>query len=457
MSTSASVSLESIRNCFEGVIPGTMATASMDGVPNVALLSQISYVDASHVALSYQFFNKTRQNLLANPRAVLAVIDPRTAAHYRLHLEFLRTERAGPLFESMKAKLAGLASHIGMSGVFQLLGADVFKVHRVEQVPGYTLKVEPTHRNLLLSLRRSGERIRAKRDLEPLLNEALACLEEEFGIEHSMALMHDAANERLYTLASHGYATSGVGAEIAMGQGVIGVAARERTPIRIGHMAAEYSYSQAIRNSTVDAGFAMALDTEIPLPGLAESRSQLAVPIMASERLVGVLYVESREDLRFAFDDEDALAAFAAQLGTAIDRLHSQAEGQEAGGHADDAQSPAPANAPNGAMAELVVRHFPENDSIFFGDDYLIKGVTGSIFAALLRDYLDHGRCEFSNRELRLDARIRLPDISDNLEARLLLLSRRLTERAAGIRLEKCGRGRIRLCVERAVKLAAGA
>ena len=35
------------------------------------------------------------------------------------------------------------------------------------------------------------------------------------------------------------------------------------------------------------------LETEIPFPGLAESRSQLAVPIVAGSRLLGVLFVES--------------------------------------------------------------------------------------------------------------------------------------------------------------------
>jgi adenylate cyclase len=94
--------------------------------------------------------------------------------------------------------------------------------------------------------------------------------------------MLDEPGARLYTVASRRYEESGVGAEIPLGQGVIGVAARERTPIRIGHMNAEYSYSRAIRESAAGSDWAGALDTEIPLPGLQESRSQLAVPITAT-------------------------------------------------------------------------------------------------------------------------------------------------------------------------------
>jgi adenylate cyclase len=437
------VKLDAIRACFEGVIPGTMATCSSDGVPNVSYLSHVHFVDSEHVALSYQFFNKTRQNLLANPHAELAVIDPHTAAHYRLALDFLRTETSGPLFESMKARLAGIASHVGMTGVFRLLGSDVFRVREISQVPSATLPPPATRYNLLASLRRACERMGEQGDLETLLSDTLQALAQHFGIAHAIILLYDECARHLYTVASHGYDASGVGSEIRLGEGVVGVAARERTPIRIGHMTAEYGYSRAIRANT-DGG---APEVEIPLPGLADPRSQLAVPLCVGARLLGVLYVESPLDLCFSYDDEDALVALAGQLGMAIHILQSLADDPEA----------AAGNSAGGQLAgePVVVRHFIGNDSVFLGDDYLIKGVAGSIFAMLVADYTERGRTEFSNRELRLDARVRLPDVGDNLEGRLLLLARRLVEREACVRIEKTGRGRFRLVAERPLTLVA--
>jgi hypothetical protein len=93
----------------------------------------------------------------------------------------------------------------------------------------------------------------------------------------------------------------------------------------------------------------------------------------------------------------------------------------------------------------VLVRHYAADDSVFLDHDYLIKGVAGAIFWKLAREFAVSGRSEFSNRELRLDASLRLPAFSENLEARLLLLQRRLCEREAPIRIEKTGRGRFRL------------
>jgi adenylate cyclase len=257
--------------------------------------------------------------------------------------------------------------------------------------------------------------------------------------------MLDRAQERLYTVASRGYPDSGVGSEIPLGQGVVGVAARERTPIRIGFAQAEYAYGRAIREAALREG--LSLETEIPLPGLADSRSQLAVPIEAVGRVLGVLFVEAAQDRRFGYDDEDALVAVAGQLGSAIHVLQAAPDSDEAPAAATASTPAAPSGPP------LAVRHFAENDSVFLGGDYLIKGVAGSIFHALVADFLATGRTEFSNRELRLDPRVKLPDLSDNLEARLILLARRLAERDAGIRIEKAGRGRLRLAVSRPLEL----
>lgn len=435
-----------VRECFEGAVPGTVATAHADGTPNISSLSHVQYVDASHVALSYQFFNKTRENLLANPRALLTVIHPLTAAQYRLSLHYERTETAGPLFERMKAKLAGIASHVGMAHVFRLLGADVFRVVALEQVPGKSLPAQPRP-NLLAALRAATERIRPVFDLQQLLGETLDCLAEHFGIEQSMILLHDEAGRRLYTVASRGYDDSGVGSEIALGDGVIGVAARECTPIRISHMSAEYAYGRAIR-ANASLGRAPALETAIPFPGCADPGSQMAVPIMVGARMCGVLYVESPQDLRFSYDDEDALVALCSTLGTSMQVLELSASDE----------APAFDRAPVLSGEPALVRFYAEDSSVFIDDAYLIKGMAGAIFAALVRDFTGPSskNC-FTTRELRLDPRIALHDASDNLEARLLLLIRRLAERDACIRIERTGRGQYRLCPTRPIALAEGA
>jgi adenylate cyclase len=439
------IALDAIRACLEGAIPATLATCDPAGVPNVAYLSQVEYVDPGHVALSFQFFNTTRRNVLANPVARLVVTDPETVARYRLLIRYLRTETSGPLFERMKAKLAGIASHTGMAGVFRLQGSDVYGVEDIERMPGEVLAASTTRGSLLSSVRACTRRLGAASDLESLLDATLTGIRADFGIEHAMVLMLDRAGERLYTVASMGYPESGVGSEIPLGQGVIGVAARERSPIRIGHATSEYAYGRAVRESALREG--LALETEIPLPGLAQSRSQLAVPIEAFGRLLGVLFLDSREDLRFGYDDEDALAAVAAQLGAAMQALQQSGDAAEA----EAAPQAAPAAAPGPA---LVVRHFEENDSIFLGEEYLIKGVAGAIFWALVQDHVAKGRTRFTNRELRLDPRVRLPDLADNLEARLILLEKRLAERSAPVRIEKTGRGQFRLAVGTPLQLA---
>lgn len=439
------LSLDTLRSCFEGIVPATIATCANDGTPNVAILSQVHYLDNRHVALSFQFFNKTRQNILANPYALVSVIDPDSAAHYQIGLRYLRTETEGPLFENMKAKLAGIASHTGMSKVFRLLGSDVYEVLSVACENTTTPPSCATHKRAFASLRSCTEKLAQCGDLSSLLDEALDSLAEHFAIRHAMLLMLDETGQRLFTVASRGYEKSGVGSEILLGDGIIGVAAREQTPIRIGHMASEYLYGRTVREQMLHGGGHCDVETAIPLPGLAEPHSQLAVPISRGKQLLGALYVESPEEMRFTYEDEDALVVIANQLALSIQLLGQYTETQNS--KTDTAPTAAASGTP------LVIRHYACDGSVFIDEEYLIKGVAGAIIWKLLRDTVNGHRNEFTNRELRLDPTLKLPDLSDNLEARLILLQRRLAERCGYIRLEKTGRGRFQLALQRPVQL----
>ena len=61
-------------------------------------------------------------------------------------------------------------------------------------------------------------------------------LAELFGYPDSMLLLLDEEGTGLYTIASRGYEVEGVGSEIPIGAGVIGMAAAQCAPIRLGNL-----------------------------------------------------------------------------------------------------------------------------------------------------------------------------------------------------------------------------
>ena len=104
------IALETLDRCFHGIVPGVIATCDHDAVPNVSYVSQVHYLDEQQLALSCQFFNKTRQNLDVNPLATVELYDPLTFEAYRLRLRFVRSETTGPLFETMSLRIQAIAS-----------------------------------------------------------------------------------------------------------------------------------------------------------------------------------------------------------------------------------------------------------------------------------------------------------------------------------------------------------
>ena len=446
--------LSSISRCFQGVIPSIVATADRHGLPNVAYVSQVHFVDDSHVALSQQFFNKTRRNLAENPHAAAEVYDPIHFQAYRLKLRFLRSEKEGPLFDTMRLRIQAIASHTGMEGVFRLIAADVFEVTHVEKVEGFLTdagvpdeEVSPEGlRTELRGLQLVSDRINRADDLETLLAAALDALDVYFGFGNTIVLLSDEPTQRLITIACRGYG-GGVGAEVALGEGLIGTVARERRVLRISGLDEGLRYGRAVRQSVLSGSGSVR--PEVPLPGLPDAQSALVLPLLVEERLIGVLAAESRDPFAFGEWDEAYLGIIANQIALGIDRVID-----------DDAPAPSEESAPPPRLAPpppVRTRHtltyYRDDDTVFLNDEYLVRNVPGRILWKLLEEYKKQGRTSFTNRELRMDKSLGLPEVKDNLESRLILLRHRLREKCPDVVITSTGRGRFALEVSADLEL----
>jgi len=467
----APLTLEALWRCFDGICPSALATCDLHGVPNVSWISSVTYAGERHVAVSRQFFNKTIKNLFENPKSLLILLDPVTLEAYRLRLRFVRSESEGALFDGMSARIQVIASHMGMQGTFRLLAADVFEVlelkHLAEglQPPGPVegCDVEPVpaafpveQRGELWALQRVVQCLRSAEDLGALLRSVLTTLAEDVGFSHSMVLIPDESGRRLVTLESHGYGDSGVGAEVALGEGLIGIVAESKQPLRVSPLDSALRYGRAVRKS-VAALASGGLSAEIPLPGLPNAQSQMALPLLCHGELVGVLACESARPHAFEAWHEAFLSVLTDQLAQGLHdaMMRDASESAELPGNvaagvsapsAPPNVSPAapPASAPVNTSGAAVARSFcmyKNDDCVFVDGEYLIRGVPARILWRVLRCHERDGRTEFTNRELRLDPSLGLPAIRDNLESRLCLLRRRLELRCPELRLVARSRG----------------
>ena len=122
------IKLEEIMPALQGVIPSIVATSSLDHVPNVTYISQIYYVDTSHVALSYQFFNKTIKNVRENPMLVAILTCPVHYDLYKVTLRYKESQTSGEIFDNMSMQLDALAIVQKKEHIFKLRAADIYEV-----------------------------------------------------------------------------------------------------------------------------------------------------------------------------------------------------------------------------------------------------------------------------------------------------------------------------------------
>ena len=462
----APLDLRRLQRCFAGAIPAVVCTRSAAGEPNVTYLSKVEVVDEQRVALSNQFLSKTATNLAEHPHASVLLLDPANHDEYRLTLSYERTERRGRVFEQLRRDVDAIAALSGMQEVFRLRAADIYRVVDIELVPA-NQRADGTSASAdgetagssvrepgLDRLAELSARISRCADLDTLVRVTVDGLADLLGYDHTSLLLLDESGDRLFTIASRGFEAEGVGSEVSLGQGVVGLAASQGAPVRVGNLLQMGKYSRTVRRS-FEASGEIGPGHEVPVPVLGDADSRLAVPCLALGQLVGTLVTESRMPAAFSDADEAVLTMVASIVAVAIEAVRAEERVVAAG---PPASVPIPSAGPlddaTGA-ATTRVRFFAVDGSTFLDGDYLIKGVAGRILWSLLAQHEREGRTEFTNREVRLDPSLALPDFRDNLESRLIMLKRRLEEREAPLQITKTGRGRFRLDVSTSLVLEA--
>jgi hypothetical protein len=388
--------------------------------------------------------------------------DPLDLCVHRLRLRFDHSETEGPLFDSMASRIQVIASHTGLKGVFRLIAADVFEVTSVEADPQVLEAAPPEEVEILppppgLAIENRGElwvlqrllcEMRSAANLDCLLETVLTTLDETLGFDHALVLVPDETGKRLVTIASRGYGSGGgsggVGAEVAFGEGLLGIVAEKRQAVRMGPVDSALRYARAARGRAVDVG-TRDLGREIPLPGLPNAQSQLALPLIADGELVGVLAFESSRLHAFEAWHQVFLDLVADRFAHAVSDLLAASDSLESVPPPPPSINLPPAP-PSGPVRPSYAFCFYKNDDCIFVDgSYLVRGVPARILWRLLNVLEREQRDEFTNRELRLDPWLGLPPIRDNLESRLVLLRRRLAERCPEVKITQRGRGRFGL------------
>jgi adenylate cyclase len=444
------VTLESLATCFQGLLPAELFTCSLDGVPNAAYLSHVDYVDSTHVALSFQFFNKSRRNIAENPKALILVPDPDTGQVWRLRLHYVRSETEGPLFERMRLRIEAIASYCGLKGIFRLRAADVYEVLSVEssfeqsglEGPGTSWRrlgrPEDAPVFTMQALQDFATRLHSADSLEGMLDSILAALDQSFGFKHSMILMPTEVDGELMTIASRGYPEGGIGSESRHGEGLAGLVAEARKPIRISGLMRGILYALAMHHESTDPK-QMIIGRKIPVPGLAHPESQLGIPLLVRGDLVGVLCLESEVPYRFHEEDKRSIEVLGSYVAIAIQNM--QLHERSAAESTADAVAGLPTGAEPHGEAPLPGRHevvyYQADECLLVDGEYLIRSLPA-----------------FTNRELRLDKSLNLPEWKDNLESRLLLLRRRLEQKCPTLRIAPRARGRFALELCRDVELS---
>ena len=153
-------------------------------------------------------------------------------------------------------------------------------------------------------------------DVNLIASAMLNAMDEFFGFKYSMILLIDEKMQKLNVLATHGYEIKGIGASVKLGVGVIGIVAKKKKMMRMANLGMQRSYMNAIKNQISPEE--KNLSDEVELPGLKNAESQVAIPMLFNDELIGVLSVESKKVNIFNNSDELLIGILANQTANAL-------------------------------------------------------------------------------------------------------------------------------------------
>jgi two-component system, NtrC family, response regulator AtoC len=130
-------------------------------------------------------------------------------------------------------------------------------------------------------------------------------MHDVFGFRHALILLLEDAGAALRVVASRGYSDPPA-------------VARKKKMMRVGNLPQKRAYADAIRRQIEQTGDPGGLSPAPTLPGLPDAESQVAIPLLIEDRLVGVFSVECTERHVFTERDETLLAIVANLCASAI-------------------------------------------------------------------------------------------------------------------------------------------
>ncbi|MCK5278222.1 MAG: GAF domain-containing protein [Cyclobacteriaceae bacterium] len=172
------------------------------------------------------------------------------------------------------------------------------------------LLVIEQQKNVVKIIREVSSKVNTSLDLQTIFESTFQLLDRYFQFKHIMILLVDKkVSGQLAVTASHGYNGEGIGATVPIGKGVIGMVAKNKKLLRMSNIQQNLQYIKVALEQN---------QSRIKLPGIPYCASQLAVPLLNHEDLVGVISIENPAVGLFDKKDEELLQMIGVQIGIAI-------------------------------------------------------------------------------------------------------------------------------------------